>query len=553
MLKKLSVQNFVLIDKLEISFEKGLTIITGETGAGKSILLGALNLILGHRADSRALQSPEKKCVVEARFDISNYSLQSFFTENDLDYDAETSVRREITPEGKSRAFINDTPVNLTQLKEFTSGLVDIHSQHETLLLNEGSFQLSVTDAYAGNDELLNSYKDVFHEFNSLRHQLAETIEKEEKAGAESDYMQFQLNELNEAALTEGEQERLEEEQDKLTHAEEIILQLNRAEQLLADGEENLLSGLANSRQLIQTLSAYGNSYNEIAERLSQAYVELKDIAAEIEHESSKVQADPSRLETVQDRLALIYRLQQKHRCNSVSELLAISENLQSRLSGINSLEEEVILLKKQIEVTEHKLSGLAEKLSSKRSKAAPLIEAEVKKLLADLAMPHARLKIELITAEKGTFYKDGTDKIRFLFAANKGSDFREIQKSASGGELSRIMLCIKSIQAKVSQMPTLIFDEIDTGISGETAAKAGWILKLMSDHHQLFCITHLPQIAARGNSHLNVYKETSGQKTFTRLRTLAEDEKVKEVARLLSGEQLTAAALENARELIDQ
>lgn len=551
MLKKLSVRNFVLIDELEINFSDGLTIITGETGAGKSILLGALNLILGQRADHQSLLTTTSKCVVEAVFDIKNYGLESFFEANDLDYEKETTVRREITPEGKSRAFINDTPVTLTVLKSLTSALVDIHSQHETLLINQSGFQLKIVDAFAGNARLLQQYTHNYKEYRTIKQDLAEALEKEQQAKSESDYLNFQLNELTEATLTEGEQEKLEEEQERLTHAEEIAGQINHLIQLLAEGEDNLISGISSGKQMLHSLARFGSPYKELEERIAQLYLEIKDIAGELNSAASNSQADPRRLEQLQERLAVIYRLQQKHRVDSVDDLIGLMQNLQQKLDGFHSLEEQISSLQKEELRLETSLRKLAKELAEKRREAAPKIEKEIQRLLSELAMPHARLQVSFNTAEENEFYPDGKDKVSFLFAANKGSEYREIQKSASGGELSRIMLCIKALQAGVSQMPTLIFDEIDTGISGETAAKTGAILKSMSAHHQLLSITHLPQIAARGNSHIFVYKETGKSHTRTRLRQLTEEERVREVARLLSGEQLTPAALDNARDLL--
>jgi DNA repair protein RecN (Recombination protein N) len=551
MLKKLCVRNFVLIDELEINFSDGLTIITGETGAGKSILLGALNLILGQRADHQSLLTAASKCVVEAVFDIKNYGLESFFEANDLDYEKETTVRREITPEGKSRAFINDTPVTLTVLKSLTSALVDIHSQHETLLINQSGFQLKIVDAFAGNAKLLQQYTAQYKEYRSVKEDLTEALEKEQQVKSESDYLNFQLNELTEASLNEGEQEKLEEEQERLTHAEEIAGQINHLIQLLAEGEDNLISGLSTGKQLLHSLTRFGSPYKELEERIAQLYLEIKDIAGELNSAASNTQADPRRLEQLQERLAVIYRMQQKHRVDSVNALIALMENLQQKLEGIHSLEEQISSLQKEELLLETSLRKLSGELAEKRREAAPKIEKEILRLLSELAMPHARLKVSFITAEENEFYPDGKDKVNFLFAANKGSEYREIQKSASGGELSRIMLCIKALQAGVSQMPTLIFDEIDTGISGETAAKTGAILKSMSAHHQLLSITHLPQIAARGNAHIFVFKETGKSHTRTRLRQLTEEERVREVARLLSGEQLTPAALDNARDLL--
>ena len=551
MLKKLSVRNFVLIDELEISFDEGLSIITGETGAGKSILLGALNLILGQRADSRSLLSETGKCVVEAVFDISQYDHREFFTQNDLDFENLTTVRREITPEGKSRAFINDTPVTLNVLKAFTSLLVDIHSQHETLLLNQPGFQLNVVDAYAGNKELLQEYGKLIKEYRSTERSLAEAIEKENKGRSEADYLRFQLNEFRDAKLVSGEAVLLEEEQERLMHAEEISVKNNELLNFLSEGEENVISQISVVRQGLSVLSRFGSPYKELLERLQQVLIELKDISSELSVAGESSSADPHRLAVIQERLALIYHLQQKHRIDSVEKLIEFAEDTEAKLQNLSSLEESIEQFRNALSKLKNDLMLIADKLSAGRKSAAPLIESEIVKILGDLAMPHARLKIEFAQAEEGEFYNEGRDRVRFMFAANKGKNFTELQKSASGGELSRFMLAVKSLQARLTQMPTVIFDEIDTGISGETAAKTGMILRNMASHHQVFSITHLPQIAARGTTHYFVYKETGRKDTRTRIRRLNEEERIRELARMLSGEQLTDAALSNARELL--
>lgn len=551
MLKKLTVRNFVLIDELEISFNEGLSIITGETGAGKSILLGALNLILGQRADTKSLLSESSKCVVEAVFDISGYGMQAFFKENDLDYENESTVRREITPEGKSRAFINDTPVNLNVLKTFASQLVDIHSQHETLLLNQPGFQLNVVDAYAGNDQLLSDYKRILKEYRNIQHNLETAIEQEQKARSESDYLNFQLNEFKEANLVAGEQELLEEEQERLNHAGEIISRNNEMTGLLSENEENIIGHVSVLKQGLSSLAKFGSPYKELLERINLILIELKDISAELSDAAESGNADPQRLLFIQERLGLIYRLQQKHRLDTVEKLLELEEETDRKLQNLGSLEENIETYRKELQLRKNELQVLGGKLSEKRKSAAPQIEKEITKILADLAMPHARLNIEFATAEEGEFYNDGRDRVRFMFAANKGKNFQELQKSASGGELSRFMLAVKSLQARLTRMPTVIFDEIDTGISGETAAKTGVILRNMANHHQVFSITHLPQIAARGSAHYFVFKETGKKETRTRIRRLGEEERIREVARMLSGEQLTDAALSNARELL--
>jgi DNA repair protein RecN (Recombination protein N) len=553
MLKKLVVKNYVLIDQLDLSFSDGMSIITGETGAGKSIILGALGLILGQRADVGSLLNKNSKCIVEGIFDISAYKLKTFFEEAELDYDNLTTLRREIGVEGKSRAFINDTPVNLATLKALTSQLVDIHSQHETLLLNNSKFQLEVVDAYAGNEKKLNSYKQALNQYKSVQQMLDELIEAEAKGKADFDYFNFQFSELDEANLSDpNEQVTLEKEQELLNHAEEIGSYLAKSIGALSGPDESLIANLNLVLQSVSFLNKYDDRFEELSKRLKSSIVELKDINDDLERESQEINVDPVRLEQVQDRLSLIYKLQQKHRVDSIEALIEIRDQLSEKLANIGNLEDEIKALQSKLITLKNDVIAQGNDLTKSRQKAIPAIETEIKKQLSDLSMAHAVLKIEVIPAAVDQFYSDGLERVQFLFSANKGIDFREISKVASGGEMSRLMLCIKAIMARLSSMPTVIFDEIDTGISGETASKVGAILQQMSKHHQVMAITHLPQMAAKGNNHYFVYKEEVKGMTRTHLRLLNAEERIQEVARMLSGEKLTDAAIVNAKSMLE-
>ena len=554
MLKRLSVQNYILIDQLDITLGKGLTIITGETGAGKSIILGALGLMLGQRADANLLLNKEKKCIVEGTFDVSAYGLEDFFHAHELDFDRETTIRREINPEGKSRAFVNDTPVGLQVLKELAALLVDIHSQHETLLLSNSRFQLNVVDAYAENKKIRELYKSSFSSYKTLQKELTALIDAEQKSKGDLDYLQFQFNELAALNLQSGEQLQLEQEQEKLEHAEEILGQLAKATTGLQGGEENIVAELIAVQNIVQSLRKYDDQFESLSARIQAAIVELKDVYDELDKAAGDLQVDPARLEWINDRLSALYQLQKKHRLSTVDELLVLQNDLEQKMLRIGSLEEEIE--KKQAALKEGltALKKVADELSASRKKAIPGIEKEINKQLVELAMPHAVLRIaQQPVDDKDTFLADGQERIQFLFSANKGMDFKELAKVASGGEMSRLMLSIKSLLARLSEMPTIIFDEIDTGISGETAARVGGILKSMAKEHQVLAITHLPQMASKGDAHFLVYKETKKSSTRSFLRELNEEERVNEIARMLSGEELTAAALENARDLLGQ
>lgn len=549
MLKKLSVQNYALIDKLEIDLSDGLTIITGETGAGKSILLGALGLVAGSRADTQALQDKSKKCIVEASFNIKEYALKEFFAANELDHENITSIRREINPEGKSRAFINDTPVTLNQLKELGNRLIDIHSQHETLTLNGSEFQLSVVDAFANHANLLTDYSTNFKQFKVVEKQLSELIEQELKAKKELDYFQFQFNELEDVNLKTEEQSEQEQELETLNNAEDIKLNLSKVARGLNGGEQNLISSLTEIKAILHSISKFKSEINELDSRLNSSFIELKDIANELEMLEQEINYDPGRIEELTFRLDTIYRLQQKHQVKTVAELITIKDELSNKLLDFSSLETKIEKTKIELDTLHKTLNSLAKKITANRKKVIPKIESEIASLLSALAMPNAKLKIE--QTETLVFTSTGMDKVNFVFSANKGSDFKELNKVASGGELSRLMLSIKSLIAERTSLPTIIFDEIDTGVSGDIADKVGSIMILMSKKIQVVVITHLPQIASKGETHLFVYKEEKNNKTFSNIKKLLQEERVLEIAKMLSTGNPTSAAISNAKELL--
>jgi DNA repair protein RecN (Recombination protein N) len=551
MLQHLSVQNYALIDQLEIDFSGGLTIITGETGAGKSILLGALGLIAGNRADAQSLQDKTKKCVIEAVFNIKEYALNAFFDAQELDYEVTTTIRREINPEGKSRAFINDTPVTVSQLKELTERLIDIHSQHQTLTLNGSEFQLTVVDAYAGHADLLKQYGSGFKQFKVVEKKLNELIEKEIQAKKDLDYFQFQFNELEEANLQKGKQPEWEQELEALNNAEEIKLNLSKASFALSGGEQNLLASLNEIKGVLAPFAKFKTELNELSTRVNSAYIELKDISNELENMEQDIVYDPKQIEEITARLDVIYRLQQKHQVKTVEELIAIREDINAKLLDFSSLEGEIEKVKKELQQVQDALSAAAKKITVNRKKVIPKIEKELAFLLASLSMPNAQLKIE--HTELPSFTSNGTDKVSFLFSANKGSDFKELNKVASGGELSRLMLSIKSSLAQLTALPTIIFDEIDTGVSGDVADKIGIIMNQMASKLQVITITHLPQIASKGSSHLFVYKEDKNNKTYSSIKRLTKEERIQEVAKMLSTGNPTTAAINNAKELLKQ
>lgn len=549
MLKKLLVSNYALIDSLEITWDKGLTIITGETGAGKSILLGALGLVVGQRADSNTLKNKEKKCIVEAEFDVSRFDLVPFFETKDWDYSKNTIIRREIAPSGKSRAFVNDTPVSVSDLKELGEKLIDIHSQHETLLLTENLFQLKTLDVFAKNNALLIQYKQKYAQYKELTEAIEELKKRNQKAQLDLDYLNFQFKELNEAHLKENETEELEAEQKILTHAEEIKQALASALFILQDSENNVISVLAQSKNKISSIENKLTESAALAERLKSTIVELQDIAYETEKLSEKVQFNPQRLEEINQRISVLFGLLQKHRFKTVKELIQHKEKLQNDILGISSLENEISEKEIALNTCTTELKNIAHALSKSRSKAINELENAISKILLQVGLVNATFSIQMeIIAE---FLPNGLDKVTFFFSANKGVEPAPLQKVASGGELSRVMLAIKSVIAQSSLLPTIIFDEIDTGISGETADKTGNILKEMANNIQVIAITHQAQIAAKGNTHLFVYKETTASSTRSLIRKLNNHERIEEIAKMLSGEKVSKAAIENAKQLL--
>ena len=553
MIQHLTIKNYALIDELEIDFSGGMTIITGETGAGKSILLGALSLLLGSRSDLSALYSKETKCVIEGTFNTEHYHLNDFFEENDIDFDKTTIIRREISKDGKSRAFINDTPVNLTALKELGSRLIEIHSQHETLTLNNSGFQMMVVDSCAGSDKELTGYRSAYREYQENLKTLDHLKAEESKASAEQDYLKFQFDELEQAQLKSGEKDLLEKELELLNNSENITLSLSRASDIISGDHDNVLQAVSAVISSLQPVASFHEGIGEILQRLRSVHIELKDVSSDIENMAHSISFDPSRAEVVSDRLDQIYRLEQKHRVQSEDELLALQESISGKLQSFTSLSEEIEKRSLESQRQLENLKKLATKLSSLRRKAVDGMERQIQGTLAALGMKYAVLKIELGSLPEGQFRENGTDTVVFLFSANKGVEYRELSKVASGGELSRLMLSIKSILASLKGLPTIIFDEIDTGISGEVAHKVGNILKGISTERQVIAITHLPQMAGKGDAHLFVYKNTSGTKTVTRIRSLNPEERVEEIARMLSGEKPSAAAKANARELLEE
>lgn len=549
MLQQLSITNYALIDNLQISFDAGLNILTGETGAGKSIILGALSLILGQRAESRYFFNQQKKCVIEGQFKIEGFHLRSFFEENDLDYEQETVLRREISADGKSRAFVNDTPVNLNILKALGERLIEIHSQHATLEINNPQFQLLVVDSVAKHGELLYTYQARFKTYKKLSAQLKQLVEEGDKAKADLDYYQFQFDELEKAALDADEQEHLEQELYALNNADEIKRNLLGAYYLIHEGETAALIQLREAGHQLSSTEKFNPAIGELYQRLNSAVIELKDIAAEIENIEQQTHINPARAEEVNTRLSLIYNLQKKHRVSTNTELLQLQDELSEKIQQAMFSDEAILKLEKQIAAEKKELEQIAAELSANRAKAIPAIELQVLQALAEMGMGNSALKIEL--SQPAGLGENGIDQVRFLFTANKGHALAEMSKVASGGELSRLMLSIKSLIARYTALPTIIFDEIDTGVSGEVAHKVGQIMEQLAQNLQVISITHLPQIASKGQSHYFVYKDDDATSTYTRIRKLNQQERVSEIAKMLSGEKPGESAVQNARELL--
>ena len=549
MLTKLTISNYALINELNVKFHSGLNSVTGETGAGKSIILGALGLILGNRADLSVLKNKDEKCIIEGIFEIGNYNLDRFFVENDLDYDSATILRREIVPSGKSRSFINDTPVNLKTMRELGLQLIDIHSQHQNLELGNQKFQLDLVDTVSGSSQLLAEYKKLYTEFRALQKKREDLIQKSEKANADLDYFQFQFNQLDEANLVAGEQEELENELEKLTHAEEIKTALVQVQSLLDDDAFSAIQNVKESRKILENIQHYLTEAPALTERLQSCFLELKDILDETEVLAERVEHDPVRIEQVNDRLNLIYSLQQKHHVAEVAELLEIKDSFQQKINEAVGFDDEIKAIEKQLEDCRQQLEKKSTELTQVRTKSFKKIEQSVVADLKQLGMEKSRF--EGVHQSLPDFTASGKDAVSFLFSANVDSPPAEISKIASGGEMSRLMLAIKNLLRNSKALPTVIFDEIDSGVSGEIAVKMGNILKSFSSSTQIINITHLPQIAAKGDAHLMVYKFEKEGKTFTSIKQLNDAERVEELAKMVGGESLTDSTIKTAKELM--
>jgi DNA repair protein RecN (Recombination protein N) len=549
MLTHLSIENYILINQLEIDFRSGFTAITGETGAGKSILIGALSLILGKRADTAALLDKEKKCIIEGVFSIATYELENFFEEHELDYDDHAILRREINRQGKSRAFINDTPVNLPLMKELGERLVDIHSQHQTLTLNESGFQLAVVDNYANNQALLSDYVKRFGEYKAIATTLEDLISREAEIRADEDYTSFRLEEIQSAGLLKDEQKELEEELNILSHAEEIKGKLYQAIQILNTSDNNLLDHLSEVASLTGRISTYHQEIGELHQRLESSNIELKDISTGLEQLNESISFDPAQLEKITSRLDLIYALLQKHKVKEIRELLLIRDELAEQLSMINSLDEDIIRLKEELESAHNDLLKFSDGLRKKREAIIPEIENEIGKILKQVGMEKAVMKVDLKGQQD--FTPVGRDRVEFLFSANQGSPPAAVSRIASGGELSRLLLAVKSLITRKNLLPTIILDEIDMGVSGEIAGKVGTLLSGMAAHMQLIAITHLPQIAGKADEHFKVYKKYAEDRTVSGVMRLSNSDRVEEIAAMLSNEKVSSSAKETAKELL--
>ena len=551
MLKRLAIKNYALIDNLDISFSKELNIMTGETGAGKSIILGALSLILGQRAESKYFFNQQKKCVIEGTFHLNGFQLNEFFAENDLDYDLETVLRREISSDGKTRAFINDTPVNLTTLKKLGEKLIDVHSQHATLEINDEDFQLLVIDTVAGNQNLLNNYREVYKSYKKSQALLKELINQSEKSKSDLDYFQFQFDELEKANLIAGEQAGLEQELDSLTHAEDIKKSLVSSISVLSETEPSAIVQIKEAVVNLANAEKYNFEISSLTERLNSCLIEIKDILSEIERIEQSSLINEARLQEVSNRLDLIYSLQKKHRAGSEIELIAIRDEISNKLNSILFADEDIEKLKIEVDKLYQEVLDLSVQLGKSRTECIPKVETQVMNTLAEIGMPNAVLQVVNDTLPEGKFDQNGNNQIRFLFSANKGQSPLPMNKVASGGELSRLMLSIKSLIAVHTALPTIIFDEIDTGISGEIALKVGNIMERLSKNMQVIAIKHLPQIASKGDTHFRVYKNEKDEITNTNITKLDEEERILELAKMLSGDHPGQSAFQNARELL--
>lgn len=549
MLTTLSIKNYALIENLSVDFQNRLSIITGETGAGKSILLGGLALVLGKRADASLVNDKTKKCIIEAVFAIENYHLESFFEQEDLDYESLTTIRREILPNGKTRAFVNDTPTTLTVLNKLSEQLIDIHSQHETLQLADSAFQFQIIDALAENEEFLASYKRGLLKYKTLTKALEEILVSQQKLQEAYDYNAFILNELSEAKLKVEEQEALETEVEKLSHVEEIQSNLSEAIQISEEEQIGLKTLLAKFRNNTSKISRYSENYAQLAERVNSLYIELTDIVEALESEAERLEFDPAVLESIENRLQIIYNLQKKHAVGSIKELLEIQLAYENKIFEVDAAADVIASKKAEITQVREQLEKLAKKISQRRAKAIPLFISQMSSMLTNLEMKNTRFSINLLPSD--LFLFNGKDQLEFLISANKGLSFESLKKAASGGEMSRIMLSVKAILSKYTKLPAIIFDEIDTGVSGEVSNKIAEVMQQMSENMQVITITHLPQIAAKGNQHYKVYKEEINQHIHSNIRLLDQEERTVELAEMLGGKNITDSALAHAKQLL--
>jgi len=550
MITSLSIKNYALIEKLAIDFSKGFSIITGETGAGKSIILGAIGLVLGKRADLTSLKNKEEKCIIEAHFEISKYNLKDFFEANDLDYEDETIIRREILPSGKSRAFINDSPVNLQELQDLSLFLIDIHSQQQTQELSDENVQFKIIDAIANNGETISAYQKLLKVYKSDKSKLNALLKKQSDSGKEQEYNTFLLNELVSAKLKSGEQEELEADYEKLNNVEIIKESIDKSLVIANEEQFGVFHTLNEIKTSLQKIIAFSPEYQNLFERITSVAIEFDDVSRELQNCSEKLLNDPAQLELVSQKLQLIYNLQKKHQVNTVDELLQIQADLGNTLLELDNIEEEIAILSKSIDEKVIELDKVAALINANRTASIPVLSNQLISILETLGMPNVRFKMELLPS--AAYFQNGKDELQFLFSANKGTDFGLLKKVASGGEMSRIMLAVKAILAQYSKLPTLIFDEIDTGVSGEIAIRMGEIMKEMSAKMQIFAITHLPQIAAKGDSHFKVSKSTVDDDTQSELKLLTQEERVTEIAQMLSGAVVSDSALNHAKALLN-
>lgn len=550
MLLSLSIKNYALIESLETDFSNQFSVITGETGAGKSILLGALGLVLGNRADLTSLKDKEQKCIIEATFSIANYHLEAFFIQNDLDYEERTIIRREILPTGKSRAFINDSPVNLQELQELGTYLLDIHSQHQTRELTESAYQLEIIDAVANNSASVALYQQQLMALKAKQKQLQEILAEKQLLEKEHEYNSFLLQELLTANLQNGDQEMLEQELEQLSNVEFIKEQFSRIHAIANDDQIGAIVQLKEIKFALQKVSPFSSTYLQLSERLQSAFLEIEDLINECEQSNDKINADPERLDYVNTKLQTLYSLQKKHHVQSIAELLLIQEQLDHKVLKVDDLEYQIRKIESELQKSIASIDSLAQHISNSRKEAIPKLGAKIKTILSQLGMAEANFQFDLVVTEH--YFAAGKDELSVLFSANKGTDFGLLKKVASGGEMSRIMLAVKSILAHYSKLPTIIFDEIDTGVSGEIAIKMGEIMQEMSNTMQVFAITHLPQIAAKGDKHYKVLKRSQGTTTISELVLLSPEERIEQIAEMLSGKEITASALEHAKALLN-